>query len=85
MSIARDKDVKLMARLRAKSRSWRASVEAANDERAGLNALIVEAKEQGHSYKQIREETGFGTATIQMILAKAGYKEPVPEWLDEDE
>jgi hypothetical protein len=53
-------------------RVWRAAVESANNERAAVNALIIEAKESGHSYAQIREATGFGTATIQMILAKAG-------------
>lgn len=75
MSKAREPDAQLVSRTRAQMRSWRAAVEAANDERAALNALIIELKKSGHSYSQIREVTDFGTATIQMILAKAGYSE----------
>lgn len=75
MSKAREPDAELMARTRAQLRSWRAAAEAANDERAKLNALILELKSTGHSYSQIREVTEFGTATIQMILAKAGFTE----------
>ena len=73
MSKARDPDLELMSRLRARVRIWRSAERAANDERAAVNALIAEAKETGHSYAQIKEATEFGTATIQMILAKAGY------------
>lgn len=72
MSKAREPDAQLIAQTRAQLRSWRAAVEAANDERVKLNALIIELKQSGHSYSQIREVTEFGTATIQMILAKAG-------------
>src|SRR6516225_11261200 len=73
MSKARDPDLDLMSKLRARVRIWRSAERAANDERAAVNALIAEAKETGHSYAQIKEATEFGTATIQMILAKAGY------------
>jgi len=75
MSKAPEPDAALISQTRAQMRSWRAAVETANDERAKLNALILELKQTGHSYSQIREVTDFGTATIQMILAKAGYKE----------
>lgn len=75
MSKAPELDAELISRTRAQLRSWRAAVEAANNERAALNALIIELKQTGHSYSQIREVTEFGTATIQMILAKAGYSE----------
>lgn len=72
MSKAREPDAALVAQTRAQMRSWRAAVEAGNDERAKLNDLIIKLKDSGHSYAQIRDVTGFGTATIQMILAKAG-------------
>lgn len=75
MSKAREPDMEMISQARAQLRSWRAAVEAANDERARLNKLILELKEAGHSYAQIRDVTGFGTATIQMILAKAGFSE----------
>lgn len=72
MSKAREPDAELMAQTRAQLRQWRAATESANNERAKLNALIIELKNTGHSYSQIRDVTEFGTATIQMILAKAG-------------
>jgi len=72
MSKAREPDAELIAQTRAQLRQWRASVENANDDRARLNQLIIKLKETGHSYAQIREVTEFGTATIQLILAKAG-------------
>ena len=75
MSKAPEPDDVLISQTRAQLRSWRAAVEAANDERAKLNACILELKKTGHSYSQIRDVTEFGTATIQMILAKAGYRE----------
>ena len=75
MSKPRDPDPDLMSRIRGRMRTWRAAVEAVNDERAQLNALVIEAKQTGHSYAQIREATGWGIATIQLLLAKAGYKE----------
>lgn len=75
MSKAREPDAQLIAQTRAQMQSWRAAVEASNDERARLNGLILKLKETGHSYAQIRDVTGFGTATIQMILAKAGFSE----------
>ena len=75
MSRAPEPDAALVSQTRAQVRSWRAAVEAANDERAKLNALILELKRTGHSYSQIRDVTEFSTATIQMILAKAGYSE----------
>ena len=68
-------DAEMISRTRAQMRAWRAAVEAANNERAKLNQMIVDLKKSGHSYSQIREVTDFGTATIQMILAKAGYSE----------
>lgn len=72
MTKAREPDAELISKTRAQLRLWRAAVENANDERAKLNGLIIELKNSGHSYAQIREVTEFGTATIQMILAKAG-------------
>lgn len=75
MSRTPELDATLVSQTRAQMRSWRAAVETANDERAKLNDLILEMKQTGHSYSQIREVTGFGVATIQMILAKAGFKE----------
>ena len=72
MSKAREPDAELMSMTRAQVGTWRAAVESGNDERAKLDNLIIKLKETGHSYAQIREVTGFGTATIQMILAKAG-------------
>lgn len=62
----------LIAQLRGQTRLWRAAVEAANDERTKVNDLMVEAKKAGYSYDNIREATGFGTGTIQMVMAKAG-------------
>ncbi|BCP41461.1 hypothetical protein MINTMi27_15540 [Mycobacterium intracellulare] len=62
----------VISRLRGQTRLWRAAVEAANDERAHVNLLIIEAKQAGYSFAQIREATGLGTGTIQMVLAKAG-------------
>lgn len=61
-----------LARLRGQTRTWKAHVEAANNERAELNKLIVEAKLAGASFSQIREVTGMGVQTIQTILLKAG-------------
>lgn len=72
MSMGREPDPDMMSRLRGQAGLWRSAVEAANDERARLNDLVVEAKDMGHSFAQIREVTGFGIQTIQMILAKAG-------------
>lgn len=65
-------DPDLMSRLRGQARLWRAAAEAMNDERAKLNGLILDAKDAGCSFSQIREATGLGTGTIQMVLAKAG-------------
>lgn len=65
-------DPDLMSRLRGQARLWRAAAEAMNDERAALNQLVIECKDAGHSFSQIREATGLGTGTIQMVLAKAG-------------
>lgn len=72
LSKARRPDAELIAATRAQLRAWRAATENANDERAKLNALIIQLKQTDHSYAQIRDVTGFGVATIQMILAKAG-------------
>lgn len=65
-------DPDVMSRLRGQARLWRAAAEAMNDERAKLNGMILDAKDAGHSFSQIREATGLGTGTIQMVLAKAG-------------
>jgi hypothetical protein len=65
-------DPDMMSRLRAQARLWRSAAEAANDERAKVNDMIIKAKDAGHSFSQIREATGLGTGTIQMVLAKAG-------------
>lgn len=61
-----------LAKLRAQARAWRQKFAATNDERAKLNQLIIECMDIGHSFSEIREATGLGTATIQMTLAKAG-------------
>jgi hypothetical protein len=58
--------------LRDQARVWRTAVEAANDERARLNQLILKARKAGVSFERIRGATGLGTGTIQMIEAKAG-------------
>jgi len=68
----RPPNAETMAELRALARQWRAAVEAANDVRAELDAKVIQAKDAGHSFAQIREATGLGTGTVQMILAKAG-------------
>lgn len=68
----REPDVEMLSKGRGQAKLWRGAVEAANDERAKLDAWIIEAKDAGCSFSQIREATGLGTGTIQMVLAKAG-------------
>lgn len=66
----REPNAQTMAELRALAREWRAATEAANDARARMHLAIVKAREAGHSFAQLREATGLGTGTIQMVLAK---------------
>src|SRR5271166_4279250 len=51
---------------------WRAADEARNNERAKLNQLILDCRAAGISFERIRNVTGLGIATIQMVIAKAG-------------
>ena len=72
ISTWREPNPQTIAEIRALARQWRACVEAANDARAELDAKIIDAKVAGHSFAQLRDATGMGTGTLQMILAKAG-------------
>jgi DNA-directed RNA polymerase specialized sigma24 family protein len=71
----RDPNPEMMSVLRSDAGVWRASQQATNNARAKLHDSVLKAKLTGHSYGQIREATGLGTGTIQMILAKAGIKQ----------
>ena len=66
----REPNPKTIARIRGLATRWRKALEIASDIRAELDEEIREAKAAGHSFPQLREATGFGTSTIQMILAK---------------
>lgn len=68
----REPNVETMARMRGQASLWRSAVEAANDERAKLNELILYAFDTGHSYRQMSEAAGVSIQVIQMTLAKAG-------------
>lgn len=68
----REPNPQAMSQMRARAQAWRAAVEAANDMRAELDRAVIQAKDAGHSFAQIREATGLGTRTIQMVLLKAG-------------
>lgn len=70
----REPNPETIANIRRLARRWRAAVEVANDIRAELDDAVRDAKASGHSFPQLREATGFGTSTIQMILAK-GWKD----------
>jgi len=69
----RPPDAATIARLRQRASAWRGAVRAANDLRAELNAAVIDARNSGHSFAQIREATGLGTMTIQQILHKANW------------
>ena len=68
----RDPNPETIAQIKALAMEWRAAVEEANNRRAELHYAVLQAKDAGHSFSQLREATGLGTGTIQMILAKNG-------------
>ncbi|WP_133259196.1 hypothetical protein [Mycobacterium colombiense] len=62
----------ILSRLRGRTQTWRSAVAAANDERAQVNKLLCDARQAGASFREMRDATGLGVGTIQMVLAKAG-------------
>ena len=69
-------DSELLSDLRTLATQWRAAQTAANDFRTQMHQAVVAAKDAGHSFSQLREATGLGTGTLQMVLAKAGKLSP---------
>lgn len=61
-----------MGDLRRLVKTWQSGKEAVAVMRSDLDARIVEAFDEGHSYRQIKEATGLSVSTIQLILARAG-------------
>ena len=74
-----DDHTEILSDLRMLSTQWRAAQTEANRFRTEMHRTIVEAKEAGHSFSQLREVTGLGTGTLQMVLAKAGKLSPQTE------
>lgn len=66
----RDPNPSTMAEIKMLALEWRAAVEEANNRRAELHHAVLKAKDAGHSFSQLREATGLGTGTIQMIIEK---------------
>jgi hypothetical protein len=62
----------VMSELRRCADTWRAGTAAVQEMRSELDKQVVYAYDTGHSYAQMREQTGFGNGTLEMILAKAG-------------
>jgi hypothetical protein len=60
--------------LRAQTQKWRAVVALAAVERGEVDRLILECRSAGFSYERIRSATGFGTGTIQQVVAQAEAK-----------
>jgi hypothetical protein len=68
----RDPNPEVMSELRRLADTWRAGTRAVDEMRRSLDDQVVAAYDAGHSYAQMREQTGFGNGTLEMILAKAG-------------
>lgn len=68
----RDANPQVMSELRRRTDTWRAGSKAVAEMREDVDEQVVVAFDTGHSYAQMREQTGFGNGTLEMILAKAG-------------
>lgn len=66
------KDPQIEAQLRKFAAKFRNYTRQANDAKAEMNMWIIQAKREGHSFRQIREDTGMSIGYIQLVLAKAG-------------
>jgi hypothetical protein len=66
----REPNPEMMARARGQGALYRSAQQAANDERAKLNEIVIELFRAGHSYRQISEATGLNIQPIQMVVAK---------------
>lgn len=64
--------LKLREELHRQTQVWKNAKEVLEEQREILDGLILAAREAGIPFAEIREITGFGTATIQMTIAKAG-------------
>lgn len=73
--IWRDDSTDILADVRHQAQVWRSAYEATNDLSAELNHLILLAKQAGHSFSQLKEASGLGTGSLQLRLAKMGYRE----------
>jgi len=63
-----------IAQIEDLGKEYSAALNAARDLRHQLDAAIIEAKEVGHSYHQLREASGLSIATIQKILERKEYR-----------
>jgi hypothetical protein len=68
----REPNPDVMRELRGRTEAWKTSARVASGMRQRLDEWVVLAYDAGHSYAQLREQTGFGNGTLEMILAKAG-------------
>lgn len=61
----------LLARLTAASKRTAELDQAAETERERRNALIIEAKDSGHSWRQVADAASLAVSTCETIVARS--------------